>query len=126
MKLRDLDAQFLKYAPYPDTWIEVHDGVERQVSGIRISYKHVDALSEADGVSFLCVGCYIKNNGRVGTDTTICWFKGKVPDTLDPKPGRWNPTGTGLDDLTFVGPGAFSVTHAHWHGFVENGEVNIR
>jgi hypothetical protein len=103
MKLRDLDARFIKYAPYPDTWTEIHDGVESQHSGTRHAYQVVDTLAEADGVEFLCVGCFIKNGGRRGTDIAICWFKGKVPDELDPKPGRWNPSGTGLDDLTFRG-----------------------
>lgn len=126
MKLKDLEAKFIKYAPYPDTWIEIHDGVESEVSGIRQSWKIVDTLAEADGVQFLCVGCFIKNKGAIGTDSVICWFKGKVPDTLDPKPGRWNPEGTSLEDLTFVGPGAFSVAHPHWHGYVEHGEANIR
>jgi hypothetical protein len=126
MKLRDLEAHFIKYAPYPDTWDEMRDGVVVRVAGIRESHQVVETLAEADGVQFLCVACFLKNNGPVGTDTAICWFKGKVPDSIDPKPGRWNPVGTGLDDLTFVGPGAFSVGHPHWHGYVEHGEVNIR
>lgn len=49
-----------------------------------------------------------------------------MPDDLSPGPGRWNPQGTGLDDLTFVGPGAYSVGHPHGHCYVENGEVNLR
>jgi hypothetical protein len=126
VKLKDLDAEFIKYTPYPDTWIEIRDGVEVSVSGERRAWKPVATLGEADGVKFLCIGCYLKNSGPVGTDTVICWFKGKVPDDLDPKPGRWNPVGTGLGDLTFAGPGPFSVAHPHWHGFVEHGEVNIR
>lgn len=127
MKLRDLDGAFLKYAPYPDTWtVQNQNGSIEQVSGIRDSYKRVETLSDADGVSFLCPGCWIKNSGPVGTDTVICWFKGKVPEKLSPSPGRWNPSGTGLDDLTFIGPGAYSVGHPHFHGYVENGEVNIR
>jgi hypothetical protein len=126
MKLRDLGAYFVKYAPYQDTWTEVHDGIHKEVSGIRQAWNHVETLAEADGVAFLCPACWIKNNGPVGTDTVLCWFKGKVPDDLHPLPGRWNPQGTGLDDLTFVGPGAYSVGHSHWHGYVENGEANIR
>jgi hypothetical protein len=31
MKLRDLDAHFVKYAPYPDMWTEIHNGVESQL-----------------------------------------------------------------------------------------------
>ncbi len=88
--------------------------------------RKVGTLVEADGVSFLCPSCWQKNNGPVGTDTVICWFVGRVPDDISPGPGRWNPQGTGLGDLTFVGPGAYSVACPHWHGYVENGEVNIR
>ena len=62
----------------------------------------VDALTEADGVWFLCPKCFAANGGAVGTHAVICWFVGSVPDDVDPKPGRWTPTGTGLNDLTFV------------------------
>jgi hypothetical protein len=35
IRLRDLEASFIKYSPYPDTWVELRDGKEIQVSGIR-------------------------------------------------------------------------------------------
>lgn len=86
------------------------------------------SLSEADGIIFLCPVCFVKNNGNVGTHSIVCWFTGKVPDTLTPGPGRWNPKGTGFDDLTFVGPGATSVLlngGCNAHFLVENGQINI-
>jgi hypothetical protein len=86
----------------------------------------VESLAEADGVLFLCPKCFADNNGPIGTHSIICWFRGKVPDDLNPKPGRWNPSGTGLDDLTFVGPGACSVlltSGCNWHGHVKDGNV---
>ena len=84
-------------------------------------------LADAQGIRFLCPKCFVKNNGPVGTHSVICWFANRgVPDDLSPKPGRWNPSGTGLDDLTFVGPGAASVFllgGCGWHGFVKDGSA---
>ena len=126
MTLRDLDGIFLKYAPYFDTWVELQDGIETSVSGMRKSFKHVYSLADADGVRFLCPRCFADNKGPVGTHSVICWFTDKVPSDLDPGPGRWNPSGTGLEDLTFIGPGATSVAlhdGCRWHGFVSKGEA---
>lgn len=86
------------------------------------------SLAEAQGVSFLCPECFRTNNGKVGTHMVICWFNGRnVPADMEPLPGRWNPSGTGLDDLTFVGPGAVSVLllgGCNWHGFIRNGSAH--
>lgn len=121
MRLRDLDACFLK--------------LEDPAGKI---YQRVDALAEADGVMFQCPKCaqgkpqgeYDGRRHVVGAHYVICWFRGKVPDTLDPKPGRWTPSGSGLDDLTFV-PGnpamAISVlltAGCGAHFFIQNGEIN--
>lgn len=109
MKLRDLDGQLVRRcADEPNT------------------YEHVDAVADADGVFFLCPKCYAANRGPVGTHSVLCWFVGRVPDDLDPKPGRWVPAGTGIDDLTFVGPTAASVqltSGCWWHGLVRNGDA---
>lgn len=110
MRLRDLEAQFLKItSPH--------------------SYSYVDTLAEAQGVIFLCPKCYAANgNSNVGTHSVICWFADRgVPDDLNPKPGRWVPAGTGYDDLTFVGPNAASVllmSGCCWHGFVRDGNAD--
>lgn len=89
----------------------------------------VDTLAEADGVMFLCPKCYAENGGPVGTHSVICWFVGKVADQVDPKPGRWTPTGTDLHDLTFVPSAGRShsvlLTGAcGWHGFVTRGDAS--
>ena len=86
----------------------------------------VDTLAEADGVWFLCPKCFADNGGTIGTHAVICWFVGRVSDDVDPKPGRWTPTGTGLGDLTFVpSPGrSHSVLltgGCRWHGFLADG-----
>ena len=115
MRLRDLDGQLVKRTP---------DGSV-----------DVETLAEADGVMFQCPQCAAglptrEEAGRrfvIGAHYVLCWFVGRVPDDLDPKPGRWNPSGTGLDDLTFVGPGAASVlltSGCGWHGFVQNGAAS--
>lgn len=111
MKLRDLDAQFLQY--------------KKTEEGTFLPY--VDKLEEAHGISFLCPLCFKRNNGSVGTHTVICWFEDKVPDDASPAPGRWNPVGTGYDDLSFV-PGkktqsVLLIGGCNWHGFVTNGDA---
>lgn len=115
-KLIDLDGRFLKLLQ-PDGKL----------------MQRVDFLAEADGVIFQCPKCAAtceagEEDGRHffrGAHSVICWFVGKVGDDVDPKPGRWVPSGTGLDDLTFVGPAAASVLltgpGCGWHGFVKNG-----
>lgn len=107
MRLRDLNANLLKLNP------------DRSMS-------YVDSVAEADGVMFLCPKCFAANGGPVGTHGVICWFVGRVPDDLSPKPGRWIPAGNTLDDLTFVGPEAASVlltSGCEWHGFVRDGRA---
>src|ERR1700744_1261741 len=89
----ELEAQFLQY--------EERDG--------NTYLKKVESLNDAHGIIFLCPKCFVANGGDVGTHSVICWFKGEVPDHAEPKPGRWNPSGAGYEDLTFVAPGAFSV-----------------
>jgi hypothetical protein len=113
MKLTDLEATFLKIQSISPQTI----------------FRMTNSLAEAQGIQFLCPKCFAANGGKVGTHAVVCWFNGRgVPDDLDPKPGRWNPSGTGYDDLTFVGPGATSVLLTNpngcgWHGFVTNGNA---
>lgn len=110
MLLTELEAQFLK-------------------SNGNGSSSFVDALEEADGIIFLCPKCFAANKGNIGTHSVICWFEGKVPDELAPKPGRWTPHGTGYNDLTFVPGKKFSSVSVlltggcGWHGFVKNGKI---
>lgn len=129
MKLRELAARFLKREVEMRTWTRrKEDGTAEEVTGPREIYRFVNTLEEADGVQFLCPLCYEKNGGSVGTHLVLCWFSGRVPEETKPGPGRWNPAGTGLDDLTFVPPGAVSVQllgeGCGWHGHVANGEAN--
>lgn len=110
MRLRDLDAMLLLIVSPTEFRTDVA------------------TLAEAQGIMFLCPKCFMELGGPVGIHSVICWFKERgVPDDMDPKPGRWNPSGTGIDDLTFVPPGAVSVAllgdGCKWHGFVRNGDA---
>lgn len=66
-------------------------------------YGPAASLAEAQGVSYLCPACFTANGGSRGTHQCRSWFRHRgVPDTEHPGPGRWTPTGTGFEDLTFV------------------------
>jgi hypothetical protein len=93
------------------------------------SFHVVDRLADAHGVMFLCPRCFHENGGSVGTESFLCWFADRgVPPDMTPGPGRWRPSGSGLADLTFVGPDACSIASdngKHWHGFIRNGRVEV-
>jgi hypothetical protein len=104
MKLTDLQPKFLK-----------------RVGDERETWEEIDAITEADGVMFLCPKCFAAKGGPVGTHSVVCW-KPHVPQTVDPKPGRWPMTGTGYADLTLT-PSIQIPPPCSWHGFITNGEV---
>jgi hypothetical protein len=140
MKLRQLEGQFLRREMRVGTWTRIKaavfevkkngpyaDDEVEEVTEMRPHHVDVATLAESDGVGFLCPKCFAENGGPVGTHYVICWFEDKVPDDVYPGPGRWNPAGTSLDDLTFV-PGKKSQSVAliggcAWHGFVANGDA---
>lgn len=103
MKLSELEPHFIRYKTWIDTWTRVRpDGTTHEFTGPREGSEYVDTLAEADGIMFLCPVCFKTNNGSIGTHSVICWFEDKVADDVEPKPGRWYPTGTGIDDLSFI------------------------
>lgn len=87
-------------------------------------YQDVNGLHEAHGIRFLCPKCYAANGGGIGTHSILLWFKGKgVPDSEDPKPGRWMIIGgTGYANLSLA-PSIQLSTGCQWHGFITNGSV---
>ena len=86
------------------------------------SIGHTDSIANAQGVEFLCPGCYAKNGGPRGTHMVICWFSGRgVPDDAVPLPGRWGVSGTGIGDLTLAPSVDVGSDHC-WHGFIQNGQ----
>lgn len=92
--------------------------------------REVEAISEAQGVQFLCPKCFAVNGGPVGTHSIICWSRSAgTPEDEVPGPGRWKLDGDGLDTLTLngdqVGGGGARSVQLHggcaWHGFVTDG-----
>lgn len=113
MKLTDLAPHFLRY--------ERRDG--------QVYFCDVPTIGEAQGVMFLCPGCFAKNGGPVGTHAIICWSRSRgVPDDATPT-GRWRLDGSGVADLTLnADPPAAArsvllLGGCKWHGFVTRGEV---
>ncbi len=108
MKLIDLDAEFIKLSD---------DTGNMQV---------VDNIVKAQGIMFLCPVCYKNNSGGIGTHSIICWDL-SVPQSISPKPGRWNLKGTGLNDLSLVN-GSSSIAlqgegGCKAHFFIRDGEI---
>src|SRR6266852_6001657 len=116
MKLTDLEARFIQHGEKLETWTEVdrqpgpgerpQDVPTRRVTGMKEHAWPVAMLAEAHGVRFLCPICFAKNGGNIGTHHVEVTFAGRgVPDHLgshaeDGSASRWEPTGTGLADLT--------------------------
>lgn len=111
MRLADLNAYFIRLSDRPG------------------SFRRVESIADAQGVLFLCPLCYGVNTGAVGTHSVICWSRSRgVPDDVEPKPGRWVLSGTGIDDLTLdAEPGqsrsVLLLGGCGWHGFVTSGEA---
>jgi hypothetical protein len=81
-------------------------------------------VESADGVWFLCPQCFRANGGPAGTHMVICW-RPRVPQSRDPRPGRWEFQGAGLADLSLVaGSSSVQLTSAcRAHFFVRGGRV---
>jgi hypothetical protein len=106
MRLSDLEPRFVKRI----------DDRSYQTDGV--------AFEEADGVLFLCPKCFAENGGSQGTHSILCW-RPRVPQTVSPKPGRWEFQGAGVGDLTLVA-GSSSVlltSGCHAHFFIRNGNI---
>lgn len=127
MKLTDLEPQFIQHEETVGTWTRrLPDGATEEVTGPQSYIAYVDHLSEAHGVMFLCPKCFAANGGDVGTHQIICWNP-SVPQTVEPKPGRWEMRGTGYGDLSLVA-GSSSVlltSGCQAHFFVTTGEIRV-
>lgn len=89
----------------------------------------VELVADAHGLLFTCPKCAIylasDPDGTKSGHAVLCWFVGKVPDDVDPKPGRWTPTGTTIDDITLTPSVHLSGPGCGWHGWVLNGEAIV-
>lgn len=128
MKLTDLEPEFHRYEemmldpishnPHGLEWAE-H---QKRLSAVLVE---VASLAEAQGIWFLCPGCFAKNGGPVGTHMVDVTFRDRgVPDHLGSHatggaPSRWAVSGTSMDDLTLQP----SVNCGCWHGFITNGDA---
>ena len=115
MRLRDLRPEFFRYTG--EDLKDLHVGDPPDVS-----------LAEADGVMFLCPKCFAANGGAVGTHRVIC-NRPRVPqrDGVYVGPGRWEFSGTGLDDLTLTA-GSSSIAlqgGCGAHFFIEAGAIRM-
>ncbi len=96
----------------------------RKITDEKGSHQPVASIAEADGIMFLCPKCYETKGGPIGTHMVICW-RPRVPQTIGPKPGRWEFQGTDLADLTLVA-GSSSIQlkgGCNWHGYIRNGRA---
>lgn len=85
MKLVELDGRLVRL------------GDEAEGGGRSIL--NVERVDQADGVIFLCPGCYRQNGGDVGTHSVLIWIVGRVPAAETPT-SRWQASGTSAADLT--------------------------
>ena len=106
---------------------------KREVDAGHETWAPVAAVAEADGLSFLCPACLdAHGDDDVGTHSVMCWFVGRVPDDVSPKPGRWTPAGSTIADITFIPSAGRSVSilltgdGCKWHGHIRNGRAVLR
>jgi hypothetical protein len=127
LRLTKLEAKFIRREVRPNQLVNIvdpADGQSKQVMRDQEYHHTVTSIAEADGIIFLCPKCFRDHNGSVGTHSCICWSP-KVPPDVDPKPGRWELTGTCLDDLT-LRAGSSSILlvgGCNAHFFITNGEI---
>lgn len=101
MTLLDLDPHWCKLSTTSSWWCDREDGT-------------LITMESADGILFLCPRCFQLNAarfadtpdlgcppGHYGTHSVLCW-RPRVPQTITPKPGRWEFTGTDFTDLSLV------------------------
>ena len=124
MKLTELDAAFVKYAPRQPT------DYERAINPTWPADKVIDcfrtegiSFAEADGLLFICPKSKAEGKDHY---IQICFSGSAVPDRLGKnksgKTVRWSKSGTCLDDLSLQ-PSIQEEDGCAWHGFVTNGDA---
>lgn len=149
MKLSDLQPQFVLYETRIEdyqvivgdqqTWRE-RGCPTKTVNGPQEYMTHVDSLTEAQGLCFLCPKCYSENihkllpgetdieGAGIGIHQVEVAFEGRgVKDNQgshgsNGKPTRWNVSGNGFSDLTTT-PSILVGPTCKWHGHITNGEI---
>lgn len=145
MRLRDLDASFIRWEEREDditrivgdheTW-EARGRPTETVRGMRTFVIQVETFAEAQGVNLQCPKCaqgceIIERDGRrihAGAHYLHVPFSGRgLPDHLgmhndQGQPVRWQASGSSLDDLT-TRPSILILRCCEWHGFITNGDA---
>ena len=67
-----------------------------------------ETIKAASGIIFACPRCAKRVGSLQGVHSIICWSP-QVPQSFEPKPGRWSLLGTGFYDLTLKGTSSDSV-----------------
>lgn len=76
-------------------------------------------VASADGLVFLCPGCYSAAEGPEGVHSIRVWFAGRrAPPEAKPDP-RWKVSGTRLHELTLEP----SINAECWHGWIREGRA---
>lgn len=133
MKLRELEASFIRYEQRTETWTRVlgdpltwkaGDPTE-QVTGPRWHVHFGVPFTEAQGVNFRCPLCqahYVQVSfaGRGVADDAGSHDRAGAPS-------RWTASGTSLADLTLqpsidISNPKYPKT-CQWHGWVRNGSA---
>ena len=119
-----------------------------RATGGSAGYRELPSIEGAQGLLFQCPKCaegkeYGEERDEITGETIgfhrgahhiICWFRNprnapRVPDDIDPKPGRWWTVGDSIDTLTFdhgeppIAKSVLLVGGCGWHGFITNGEA---
>jgi hypothetical protein len=87
-------------------------------------YTRTENVAEADGIRFICPGCFSKDGNPIGKHSVICW-RPRIPQTIHPTGGRWELEGTSIEDLSLIA-GSSSVQlppPCDAHFWIRNGEV---
>jgi hypothetical protein len=121
--LRELKGQLIAYRE--ETREEMF---ARGASKPAALFVHVDALSEAHGVRFICPKSYDSHGGVVGAHSVQVYFASSpVPVDMgvnkDGKPVRWNASGKTIDDLSLTPSIQEEDNICGWHGFVGSSGV---
>jgi len=138
VRLRELDAKFIRYETRIATWTRVlgdplvwkpGDPTE-EVTGPQEWSIPVENLADAQGVFFQCPLCA---EGKPRSSAAVIgahYFgvtfadRGVLPHQgchgTNGEPTRWQVTGTGLDDLT-TQPSIQIQGGCNWHGYITDG-----
>jgi hypothetical protein len=140
VRLTDLEPQFIRYESRVETWNVVDGNPEtwrergcptKQVTGPREYRIFVDALAEAQGITFICPKCFA-NAGHSNAGVHLCevTFGGRgVPDVMGTHnkagaPTRWQVSGRSYSDLTTSPSILLEGEGCGWHGFITDGAIS--